>query len=165
MQETWVWFVGQEDPLEGEMATHSRILPGRIRGTEEPGIQQSMGSQRIRHDLAIQSVPSLSHVQLCDPMDCSMPGFPFHHQLLELAQTHVYWVGDAIHLSHALSSPSPPAFNLSPLPPPQPIRIFHESVLPIRWSKYWSFSLRISPSNEYSGLISFRVDWLDLLAV
>ena len=72
---------------------------------------------------------------------------------LELAQTHVHWVGDAIQSSHSLSSPSPPAFNLSQ----------HQSVLCIRWPKYWSFS--ISPSNEYSGLISFRIDWSDLLAV
>ena len=91
-------------------------------------------------------------------MDCSTPGFPVHHQLLELAQTHVHWVGDAIQPSHPLSSPSPLAFNLSHH------RVFsNESVL-IRWPKYWSFSFSISPSNKYSGLISFRMDWLDLLA-
>ena len=91
-------------------------------------------------------------------MDCSMPGFPVHHQLLELAQTQVHWVSDAIQLSYPPSSSSPPAFNLSS------IRVFsNESVLCIRWPKYWSFS--ISPSNEYSGLISFRIDWFDLLAV
>ena len=90
-------------------------------------------------------------------MDCSTPGFPVHHQLLKLTQTHVYHVGDAIQPSHLLLSPSPPAFNPS-------IRVFSsESVLCIRWPKYWSFS--ISPSNEYSGLISFRIDRLDLLAV
>ena len=95
---------------------------------------------------------------LCDPMDCSMPGFPVHHQLPEPTQTH--WVGDAIQPSHPLLSPSPPAFNLSR------IRIFsNESVLCIRWPKYWSFSFSISPSNEYSGLISFWIDWLDLLTV
>ena len=77
---------------------------------------------------------------------------------LELTQTHVHWVSDAIQPSHPLSSPSPPAFNLSS------IRVFYnESALCIRWPKYWSFS--ISPSNEYLGLISFRMDWLDLLAV
>ena len=97
---------------------------------------------------------------LCDPMDCSTPGLPVHHQLLELTQTHVHWVGDAIQPSHPLLSPSPPAFSLSQH------RVFsNESVLLIRWPKYWSFSFRISPSNEYSGLISFRMDWLDLLAV
>ena len=93
-------------------------------------------------------------------MDCSTQGFPVHHQLPELTQTHVHCVGDAIQPSHPLSSPSP-------LPSVFPrIRLFsNESVLHIRWPKYWSFSFSISPSNEYSGLISFRMDWLDLLAV
>ena len=96
---------------------------------------------------------------LCNPMDCNMWGFPVHHQLLELTQTHVYQVSDAIQPSHPLSSPSPPA---SVFPS---IRVFsNESVLHIRWTKYWSFSLNISLSNEYSGLISFIMDWLDLLA-
>ena len=100
-----------------------------------------------------------SCLTFCDPMDCSMPGFPFNQQLLELAQTHVPHIGDAIQPSHPLSSPSPPAFNLS-----QHESLFRESVLHITWPKYWSFSFSfsISPSNEYSGLISFRMDWLDL---
>ena len=107
------------------------------------------------------SVQLLSRVRLCDPMDCSTPGFPVHHQLLELAQTQVHRVGDAIPPSFPLSSPSPPAFTVFPS-----IRVFsNDSVLHIRWSKYWSFSFSISPSNEYSGLISFRMDWLDLFAV
>ena len=93
-------------------------------------------------------------------MDCSTLGFPVHHQLRELTQTHVYQVGDAIQASHPLSSPSPPALNLS-----QNQGLSNESVLRIRWAKYWSFSFSISPSNEYSGLISFRIEWLDLLAV
>ena len=106
------------------------------------------------------SVVTQSRLTLCYPMDCSTPGFPVHHQLPELAQTHVHWVGDAIHPSHPLSSPSPPAFNLSS------IRIFsNESVLHIRWPNYWSFSFSISPSNEDSGLISFRMDWFALIAV
>ena len=89
-----------------------------------------------------------------------MPGFPVHHQLLELAQTHVHRVGDAIQPSHPLLSPSPPALIFPSN------RVFcNESVLPIRWPNYWNFSFSISPSNEYSGLISFRIDWLDLLAV
>jgi len=97
---------------------------------------------------------------LCDLMDYSTPGLLVHHQLPELAQTHIHRVGDAIQLSHPLSSRFPPAFNFSS------IRVFsNESVLRIRWPKYWSFSFNISPSNEYSGLISFRIDWLDLLAV
>ena len=89
-----------------------------------------------------------------------MPGFPVHHQLLELAQTHVHQVSDAIQPSYPLLSPSPPAFNLS-----QHQGLLHESVLRIRWPKYWNFSFSISPSNECSGLISFRMDWFDLLAV
>ena len=91
-------------------------------------------------------------------MDCSTPGFPVHHQLPEPTQTQVHHVSDAIQPSHPLLSPSPSAFNLSST------RIFsNESVLQIRWPKYWSSS--ISPSNEYSGLVSFRIDKLDLLAV
>ena len=99
-----------------------------------------------------QSCPTLHK-----PMDCSMPGFPVHHQLPELTQTHIHWVGDAIHfiLCHPL------LLRTSIFPS---IRVFsNESILCIRWPKDWSFS--ISPSNEYSGLISFRMDWLDLLAV
>ena len=97
---------------------------------------------------------------LCDPMSCSTPGLLVHHQLPELAQTHVHWVSDAIQPSHPLSSPSPPVFNLS-----QHQGFSIESVLHIRWPKYWSFSFSTSPSNEYSGLISFRMDWFALLAV
>ena len=89
-----------------------------------------------------------------------MPGFPVHHQLLEPAQTHVNRVSDAIQPSHPLSSPSPPALNHS-----QHQVFSNESPLCIRWPRYWSFSFSISPSNEHPGLISFRMDWLDLLAV
>ena len=97
---------------------------------------------------------------LCGLMDCSTPGFPVHHQLLELTQTHVHWVSDAIQPSHPLSSPSPPA-SIFPS-----IRDFsNELVLCIRWPKYWSFSFSISPSSEYSGLIFFRIDWFALLTV
>ena len=89
-----------------------------------------------------------------------MLGFPVLHQLLQFTQTHVHRVSDAIQPSHPLSSPSPPAFNLSS------IRIFaNESAVCIRWPKYWGFSFNISPSNEHSGLMSFRMDWLELLAV
>ena len=102
-----------------------------------------------------QSCPTL-----CDPMDYSTPGPPGHHQLPESTQTHVHWVGDAIQPSHPLSSPSLPALIFPT------IRVFlNKSAFRIRWPKYWSFSFSISPSNEYSGLISFRMDWLDLLAV
>ena len=102
-----------------------------------------------------QSCPTL-----CNPRDCSTLGFPIHHQSLELAQTHVHQVSDTIQPFHPLSSPSPPALNLS-----QHKVFYNESALHIRWPKYWSFSFGISPSSEYSGLISFRMDWFGLLAV
>ena len=93
-------------------------------------------------------------------MDFSMPGLPVHHQLLRFTQTHVRWVGDAIQPSNPLLPPSTSAFSLSS------IRVFrNESALCIRWPKYWSFNFNISPCKGYSGLISFRMDWLDLLAV
>ena len=93
-------------------------------------------------------------------MDRSTTGFPVHHQLLEPTQTHVHRAGDAIQLSHPLSSPSPPTPN------PSSNRVFsNESILHTRWPKYWSFSFSNSSSNEYSGLISFKMYWLDLLAV
>ena len=93
-------------------------------------------------------------------MDCISPGFPVLHYLLEFAQTHVHWVGDAIQSSHHLLPASAPALSL-----------FHNGIFSselavhIRWPKYWSFSVSINPSNEYSGLISFRIDWFDFLAV
>ena len=93
-------------------------------------------------------------------MNRNMPGLPVHHQLPEFIQTHVRQVSDAIQPSHPLLSPSPPA----PIPPS--IRVFsNESTLCMRWPKYWSFSFSISPFKEHPGLISFRRDWLDLLAV
>ena len=93
-------------------------------------------------------------------MNHSMPGLPVHHQLPEFTQTHVHRVGDAIQPSHPLSAPSPPA----PIPPS--IRVFSNvSTFHMRWPKDWSFSFSISPSNEHPGLISFTMDWLDLLAV
>ena len=109
----------------------------------------------VQFSSVAQSCPTL-----CDPMNCNMPGLPAHHQLLEFTQTHVHQVGDAIQPSHPLLSPSPPAPNrLS-------IRVFsNESTLCIRWPKYWSFSFSIIPSKEHPGLTSFRMDWLDLLAV
>ena len=93
-------------------------------------------------------------------MNGSTPGLPVHHQLVEFTQTHVLWVNDA-------TQPSHPLLSLLLLPSIfSSIRVFsNESVLPIRWPKYWSFSFSISTTNEYSGLISFRMDWLDLLAV
>ena len=105
------------------------------------------------------SVAELSPT-LCDPMDCIMPGIPVLHYLLELAQTHVRWVGDAIQPSRPLKPPSPLALNLS-----QHQGVF-QWVSRLPWvPKCWSFSFSISPSNDYSGLISFRIDWFDLLAL
>ena len=96
---------------------------------------------------------------VCNPMDCSIPGFPILYYLPEFAQIHVHWDSDAIQPSH-LSSPSPPAFN------PPSVRVFcSESALCIRWPKQWSFSFSISSYSEYSEFISFRIDWFDLLAV
>ena len=102
-----------------------------------------------------QSCPTL-----CNPMDCSTPGLPVHHQLLEFTQTHIHWISmPSGHLILCYPFLLPPSIFPS-------IRIFsNESVLHIMWPKYWSFSFSISPSNEYSGLISFRMDWLDLLAL
>ena len=97
---------------------------------------------------------------LCDPMNCSMPGLPVHHQLPEFAQTHVH--RSVMPSSHLILCH--PLLLLTPIPPS--IRVFsNESTLLMRWPKYWSFSFSTSPSNEHPRLISFRIDWLDLLAV
>ena len=138
---------------------------------------------------SIVVVQSLRHVQLCDPMDCSTSGFPVLHYLPEFAQTHVHWVSDVIQPSHPLPPPSPLALNLSQHHSlfqwvgsshqvAKVLDIYHQSfqwifradflstelALCIRWPEYWSFSFSISPSNEYPGLVSFIMDWLDLLA-
>ena len=117
--------------------------------------------QKTKNRFAIQfSSVTQSCLTLCDPMDCSTPGVHVHHQLLKLVQTHVHRVSDAI-------QPSQPCCPLLLLPSIFPsIRVFsNESVLHIRWPKYWSFSFSIGPSNEYSRLIFFRFDWFDLFAV
>ena len=113
----------------------------------------------LRHFSPVHSVAQL-YPTLCDPMNRSMPGLPVHHQLQEFTQTHVHQVGDVIQPSHPLSSPFPPV--------PNPSR--HQSLF--QWvnslhevAKYWSFSFSISPSKEYPGLISFRMDLLAVLAV
>jgi len=113
------------------------------------------------HKLFIANFSQLSSVAqlcptLCNPMNCSPPGLPVHHQLPEFTQTHVHWISDAIQLSHPLFSPSPPAPNPSQ----------HQSLL--HWvnsshvvAKYWSFSFSINLSKQHKGLISFRMDLLD----
>ena len=127
-----------------------------------PGREEMSGGEeysKLDHRAQLSSVTQ-SCPTLCDPMDCSTPGLPVHHQLLEFTQTHVHRVGEVIQPSHPLSSPSPPALNLS-----QHQGLSNESALCIKWPKYWSFSFNISLSNEHSGLISFSMNWLDLLAV
>ena len=114
-----------------------------------------MQSSSVRFSPVAQSCPTL-----CNPMNHSTPGLPVHHQLPEFTQTHVHRVSEAVQPSHPLSSPSPPASNTSK----------HQSVFQWvnsshEWPKYWSFSFSNIPSKELPGLISFRMDWLDLLAV
>ena len=111
----------------------------------------------VQFSSVAQSCPTL-----CDPMNHSTPCLPVHHQLPEFTQTQVHRVGDAIQPSRPLSSSS--SVLLPPIFPS--IRVFsNESALHIRLPKYWSFSFNISPSSEHPGLISFRMDWLDLLTV
>ena len=112
-------------------------------------------SPSVQFSSVAQSCPTL-----CDPMNCSTPGLPIHHQLPEFTQTHIHRVRDTIKPSHPLSSPSPPAPN-----PSQYQSLSNKSTLRMRWPKYWSFSFSIIPSKEIPGLISFLMDWLDLLAV
>ena len=109
----------------------------------------------IQFSSVAQSCPTL-----CNPMNRSTPGLPVHQQLPEFTQTRVHQVGDSIQPSHPLSSPPPPAPS-----PSQHQGLSNESTIHMRWPKYWSFSFSISPYNEHRGLISFRMDWLDLLAV
>ena len=116
------------------------------------------GSSRPPSPAYFSSVTQLC-LTLCDPMGCT-PGFPVHHELLKLAQTHIHQASDAIQPSHPLSSPSPHTFNLS-----QHQGLFQWVSPSHQLVKYWTFSFSISPPTEYSGLISFRRDWLDLLAV
>ena len=97
---------------------------------------------------------------LCNPMNHSTPGLPVHHQFPEFTQTHIHPVHDAIQPSHPGSSPSPPALN-----PSQHQSFPMSQLFALRWPKYWSFSFSIIPSKEIPGLISLRMDWLDLLAV
>ena len=148
-----------------------RLKPYGIESTQEQTFKLDTGqccashrSQTLHVPVRVQSGAQLSLVAqsrptLGDPMDCSTPGLPVHHQLPELAQTHVHRVGDAVQPSHPPSPPSPPALSLSQLQ--GLFQCFGSSrhVAP----KYWSFS--ISPSSEYPRLISFKIDWFNLLAV
>ena len=109
----------------------------------------------VQFSSLLQSCPTL-----CHPMNCSTPGLPVHHQFPEFTQIHVHRVSDAIQPSHPLPSPSPPAHN-----PPQHRVFSNESTLRMRCPKYWSFNFSIIPSKEIPGLICFRMDWMDFLAV
>ena len=135
---------------------HSLRLSSDITSSEQPYLILPLW---FRYPFQHCSVNQSSCPTICRPTDCSMPGLPVPHYLPEFAQTHVHWVNDAIQQSHPLL-PTSPALNLSS------IRVFSsEFALCIRWPKYWSFSFSISPSNEYSGLISFGIDWFDLLVI
>ena len=127
---------------------HPGVEPGFPALQADSLLSELPGKPSVQFSLVAQSC-----LTLCDPMDYSMPGSPVHHQLLELAQTHVHPVGDA-------TNPLILCRPLLLLPSIFPsIRIFSiESLLHIRWPKYWSFSFSISSSNEYSGLISFMID-------
>ena len=111
------------------------------------------------YSVQFSSVQFSSVTQLCLTL-CDLIGLPVHHQLIEFTQIHVHWVSDAMQPYH----PQLPLLLLPSIFPS--IRVFsNESALHIMWPKYWSFSFSISPSNEHSGLISLRMDWLDILAV
>ena len=120
---------------------------------------RSMQGSIVLRNLVQFSSVAQSCPTLCDPMDCSTPGLPVHHQLPEFTQTHVHWVGDAIKPSHPLSSPSPPVFNLS-----QHQGLFKWISSSHQVAKVLEFRLHHQSFHEHS-LISFRMDWLDLLAV
>ena len=127
------------------------LLPG-----ESPGQRSLAGySPSVQFSSVAQLCPTL-----CNPMNCSTPGLPVHHQLPEFTQTHVHWVGNAIQPSHPLSSPSPSSFNLS-----QHQGLFQWVSSSHQLTKVLEFQLQHQSYNEYSELISFRMDWLDLLAV
>ena len=129
-----------------------------LRSTKEPTFCLIQCGLVLLKCIQFSSVTQLCPT-LCDPMKCSTPGFPVHHQLpssLKLTSIESVMASNRL----ILLSPSPPTFNLS-----HHQGLLNKSVLRIRWPKYWNFSFSISPSNEYLGLISFRMDWLDLLAV
>ena len=150
----WTRFWRREFPRqakpEGVLTTKSIILTGNVK--------RSFSSRNVC--VCICCSVAQSCLIFCDPVDWSTPDFVLFYHLLELAQTHVHWVCDAIQPSHPLSSLSPPTFNLS-----QIRALSNESALHIGWPKYCSFHFSISPSNEYSGLSLFVTDWFDLLAV
>ena len=155
--------------MQGQLGLHWGDLQGSVL-CPPVGKTKLMFSSQIKASLTLLDQACIfccccsvakSCPTLCDPINGSMPGFSVLHYLPEFTQTHVHWVRDAIQPSHPLLSPSPLVLSLS-----QHQGLFQwVFTLPIRWPKYWSFSFTISPSNEHSGLIYFRMDWLDLFAV
>ena len=165
MQEAWVWSWVGKIPWRRKWQPTPAFLPGKSRGQRslvgsQWGCQESDTTDQLSTHAKILfqfSSVAQSRLTLCDPMDYGRPNFPVCHQVPELAQTHVHWVDNAIQPSYPLLSL---LFLTSIFPS---IRVFSsKSVLRIRWPKYWSFSISISPSNEYSQLISLRMDWFDL---
>ena len=162
MQETRVRSLGQEDSLEEGMATHSSILPWKTPWIEEPGGLQSIGLERVEHEWSNLACSCCSVTKwcltLCDPMDCSTTGScpPLSPRVCSKSCPLSWWCYLTI-----LSSDVPFSFWVVF---PSTTDFSNELALPIRWPKYWSFSFSSNPSNEYSGLISFRVDWFDLPA-
>ena len=146
------------DTLKGSLVPLSKLSLANILqscSVTEISLEAFIWHIFLYHTYQFSSVQSLSRVRLCDPIDCSMPGLPVHHQFPGLAQNHVHQVGDTSHL--ILSHP----LLLRPSIFPS-IRVFsNESLLHIRWPEFWSFSFSLSPSNEHPGLISFRRGWLD----
>ena len=142
-----------------EFKIHRRSSTWLINPPIIQGFMWPFLSSSVQFSSVAQSCPTL-----CDPMNHSTPGLPVHHQLSESTQTHIHWVSAAIQPSHLWDKISHLCYPLLLLPSIFPsIRVCSdEAVLRIRWPKYWSFSFNISPSNEHPGLISFRMDWLDL---
>ena len=187
MQETQVWFLDLAHPLEKGMATHSSILAWKTPWIEEPGTLQSMGSHKVRRDWAHtcqteaqwKEVACLkSYACWTTGSSCLMESVQFSSVQLLFATPWIAACQASLSISNSRSlfmsiesvTPSShlilcqPLLLLPPIPPS--IRVFsNESTLHMRWPEYWSFSFRISPSNEHPGLICFRMSWLDLLAV
>ena len=141
----------RDSRFSNNLSTYSLLLLWSLAQTRNvtDHIENCVKLVKILLVLSVSSVAQSCPI-LCDPMDCSTPGFPIYHQLPELSQTHAHWVSDAIQTSHPLSSPSPPAFNLS-----QHQGLFKWVSSSHQVAKYWSFSFSISPSDEHSGLISW----------
>ena len=161
----WLSSKRQETATAGEGVKKrepSYTVGGNVNCYSHYGKQCEVSSKKWKTELPF--VVQLLSRWLCNPMDCSMPGLPVPHYFPEFAQVHVHWIGDATQPSHPLPPSSPFAFHLSQCQSLFQWGTCGQSIC-IRWPKYWSFSFSISPFTEYSGLVSFRIDWFDLLAV